>query len=134
MPITLIEELSKSRTEKHAVRRIALIITRNGEVRPAKGVEEEIKPVYVKGKAKKIIVNLKDDEFGVQIHLVKNIYGKVKGFIEVYRSDGALVFKAVYRKLKLRRSMGDIRYAWIIKLAADKIKLPVKRYNLGVPL
>jgi len=134
MPVMLIEELSKSKSGKHAVRRIALIVSRDGEVKPAKGVEEYIKPVYVKGKAKKIIVNLSDNEYAVQVHLVRNIYGKVKGFIEVYDNNGSLLFRAVYRKLKLRRSMGEIKYAWIVKVVADKIKLPVKRYNLGVPL
>ncbi len=43
-----------------------------------------------------------------------------------------MVFRAVYRRLKLRRSMGDPKYAWIVKLVADYLKLPVKRYNLGV--
>ncbi len=133
MKLKLIEELSKSRSGRHAVRRLILIVSRHKDVRSAKCSETKlVKSVYSRGWARECVVELGEDEYAVQVYLVKNLYGHVKGVIEVYRSDGTMVFRAVYRRLKLRRSMGDPKYAWIVKLVADYLKLPVKRYNLGV--
>ncbi len=133
MKVRLIEELSKSRTGKHAVRRLVLIVSKHKGVRKAECSDVKITDkVYSRGWARECHVELGEDEYAVQIFLVKNLYGHVKGVIEVYRNDGTMVFRAVYRRLKLRRSMGDPRYAWIVKTVADYLKLPVKRYNLGV--
>ena len=133
MKLKLIEELSKSRSGRHAVRRLILIVSRHKDVRSAKCSKTRlVKSVYSRGWAQECVVELGEDEYAVQVYLVKNLYGHVKGVIEVYRSDGTMVFRAVYRRLKLRRSMGDPKYAWIVKLVADYLKLPVKRYNLGV--
>lgn len=133
MKIKLVEELSKSRTGKHAVRRLILIVSKHKGVRKAECSDvKNSNKVYSRGWARECYVELGEDEYAVQVFLVKNLYGRVKGVLEVYRNDGTMVFRAVYRRLKLRRSIGDPRYAWIIKVVADYLKLPVKRYNLGV--
>jgi len=67
----------------------------------------------------------------VYVYLVKNLRGHVKGFIEVYSPDAQLLYRAVYRKLKLRYSYGDPRYAWIVEKVVDYLRLPVKNMNLG---
>ncbi len=133
MKVRLVEELSKSRSGKHAVRKLVLIVSKHKGVRKAECSDIKITSrVYSRGWARECHVELGEDEYAVQVFLVKNLYGHVKGVIEVYRSDGTMVFRAVYRRLKLRRSMGDPKYAWIVKTVADYLKLPVKRYNLGV--
>ena len=133
MKLTLIEELSKSRSGRHAIRKLILVVSKHKGVRKAECIEtEDADKVYSRGWARKCTIELSEDEYAVQVFLVKNLYGHVKGVIEVYRNDGTMVFRAVYRRLKLRRSMGDPKYAWIVRTVADYLRLPVKRYNLGV--
>jgi hypothetical protein len=67
----------------------------------------------------------------VYVYLVKNLRNHVKGYIEVYSNDGRLLYRAVYRKLKLRRGTGDPSYAWAVRRVADYLKLYVKNTNLG---
>ena len=130
MPM-LVEELSKSRSGKHAVRRIVLVVPRRGAVRKPDASRIPVKPTYAVGGAWRLEPrNLGEDEVIVLIHLVRNPRGRVKGYIEVYGPDGALLYRAVYRKLKLRYSKGNPRYAWAARRAAEHIKLPVKRYSL----
>lgn len=133
LSVILVEELSKSRSGKHAVRKLAFIVSKDGGVRKVdcSNGEEGVK-TYAKGWSRVCNVELKENEYAVQIHLVRNLYGHVKGYIEVYDHNGNMVFRAVYRKLKIRRSHGHLRYAWIVKRVAEGLKLPVKRYNLGV--
>jgi len=129
--IILREEKSKSRRGKHAVRCIALIVDSKGTVKiPKPNRREPAKPTYSRGSAETLYVNLSEGEYGVQVCLVKNLKGRVKGWIEVYDSDGRLVYRAVYRKLKLRYSKGDATYAWIAKRVTEHLKLPIKRLNL----
>jgi len=132
LPIVLVEELSKSRTGKHAVRKIAFIVSKNGVRRVDCSSGEKGVKTYARGWSRICSVELDENEYAVQVHLVKNLYGHVKGYIEVYDHNGNMVFRAVYRKLKIRRSHGHPRYAWIVKRVAEELKLPVKRYNLGV--
>jgi hypothetical protein len=129
--LRLVEELSKSRTGKHAVRRMVLIVSKDGSVRKPEGRGGRVKPIYAEGEARLVeISDLRDNEVAVYIHLVRNPRGRVKGYMEVYDRDGALVYRAVYRKLKLRYSKGNPRYSWAVRIAAEHIRLPVKRYNL----
>ncbi|MET1102115.1 MAG: hypothetical protein ABWW69_06560 [Pyrodictiaceae archaeon] len=132
MPVVLREELSKSRKAKHAVRDIALIAwpEKRAIEKPVPAKVEEDKPTYSRGEAKKIVVNLPWGAYAVQVHMVRNFRGHVKGWINVYDYKGRLVFRAVYRKLKLRYSCGDKGLAWIVELVAEKLKLPLKRINL----
>jgi hypothetical protein len=130
--LDVVIELTKSRTGKHAARRMAFIVNENGEIKElASGdVCEECK-TYTKGEARKLGVHeLNRDEYLVVVRLVKNLQGRVSGEIIVYDWGQKPVFQAVYRKLKLRKTFGDSRYAWIPRIIADKLKLYVKRYNL----
>ena len=127
-------EKSKSRSGKHAVRDIALVVRSDGTVVEAKPrAQYPVKPVYSKGEAYLVHVDIGENEYAVQVHLVRNLRGHVKGYIEVYNSDGTLLYRAVYRKLKLRYSKGDDRYSWIVEAVASYLKLPVKRVNLKSP-
>ena len=129
--VILREEKSKSRRGKHAVRYIALIVDSKGNIRiPKPSRREPAKPTYSRGFAETLYVNLSEGEYAVQVRLVKNLKGHVKGWIEVYDSDGRMVYRAVYRKLKLRYSKGDATYAWIVERVAEHLKLPIKRSNL----
>ena len=127
-------EKSKSRTGKHAVRDLALIVSSDGSVREARPrARYPVKPVYSRGEAYLLHVNVGPGEYAVQVHLVRNLRGHVKGYIEVYGEDGSLLYRAVYRKLKLRYSKGDDRYAWVVEAVAKHLNLPVKRANLHKP-
>jgi len=127
----LVEELSKSRSGRHAVRRIVLVASRSRGVRVPEGSRREARPLYAVGEARIVeLRGLGEDEVIVYVHLVRNPRGRVKGFMEVYGADGALLYRAVYRKLKLRYSKGNPKYSWAARMAAEHIKLPVKRYSL----
>jgi hypothetical protein len=124
-------EMSKSRTGKHAVRSLALLVSERGEVREAKPRQVvEVKPLYRKGRAYIASIDVPEGWYLVYVYLVKNFRGHVKGYIEVYSRDAELLYRAAYRRLKLRFSKGNPAYAWIVRLVADYLKLPVKRYNL----
>ncbi len=130
--VLLREEMSKSRTGKHAVRDIVLVasLDEHRVEKPKVRRREKAKPVYAKGEAHQVLVTLRDNQVAVQVHLVKNLRGYVKGYIEVYDKNGVKVFRATYRKLKLRYSCGDPSYSWVVEEVAKTIGLPVKRANL----
>ncbi|MEB3755496.1 MAG: hypothetical protein GSR79_01350 [Desulfurococcales archaeon] len=128
----VVVELTKSRTGKHAARRMAFIVNEHGGITElASGdICEECK-TYAKGEAKRVKVKeLSRDEYLVIVRLVRNTRGHVLGEITIYDWRQEPVFRAVYRKLKLRKNFGASRYAWIPRIIADKLKLYVKRYNL----
>jgi len=132
--VVLREEQSKSRKGIHMKRCIALVFDSNGNMlKPRVRLRETVKPTYSKGHAYLLHVEVPDNAYAVQACFTRNWRGMVKGFIEVYDSSGALLFRAVYRKLKLRYSKGDPAYAWLARLAASVLKLPVKRENLAPP-
>ncbi len=125
-------EQSKSRTGKHAVRSLALLVSEKGDiVEPRPRMTTPARPLYARGKAFEAYFHVPEGWFLAYVWLVKNLRGHVKGFIEVYDPSGRLVYRAVYRKLKLRMSRGDPSYAWIVRRVADYLRLPVKNTNLG---
>jgi len=125
-------EMSKSRSGRHAVRSLALLVSEKGEVREAKPRHvAEVKPLYSRGKAHIASIDVPEGWYLVYVYLVRNLRGHVKGYIEVYSRDAELLYRAVYRRLKLRFSKGNPTYAWVVRLVASYLKLPVKRYNLG---
>ncbi len=128
----VIAELTKSRTGKHASRRMAFIVNDDGDIRELTVGElcEKCK-TYSKGEARKLAVqDIGRNEYLVTVRLVRNLRNHVSGEIIVYNSRIQPVYRAVYRKLKIRKTHGDPRYSWIVRLVADKLKLYVKRYNL----
>lgn len=125
-------EKSRSKSGKHALRSLALLVSPEGlveEAKPTRIIREE--PIYVNGDAYRAYIRVPKGWFLAYIHMVRNLRGKVKGFIEVYSDDGILLYRANYSKLKLRRSSGDPKYAWIVRRIADYLKLVVKNTNLG---
>ncbi len=134
MPLHFRIEKSKSRSGKHAVRDLVLVVTGDGKVvEPKLKVVQALKPTYSRGEAYLVKLDVKEGEYPVYIHLVRNLRGHVKGYIEVYNKEGELLYRAVYRKLKLRYSKGDDMYAWIVETVANHLNLPVKRANLKKP-
>jgi len=132
--VVLREEQSKSRKGLHMTRCIALVVDREGKIiKPRIRLREELKPTYARGKAYRLHIEVPDDAYAVQACFTKNWRGIVKGYIEVYDPAGALLFRAVYRKLKLRYSKGNPEYAWVARLVAEHLKLPIKRVNLSPP-
>ncbi|AEM39388.1 hypothetical protein Pyrfu_1531 [Pyrolobus fumarii 1A] len=127
----LVVEKSKSRRGLHAIVRKVFVVSRNGNVvevtGPRVGAAEK---TYSRGEAYLVKVQPGKDDVVVYVVLVKGLRGRVKGYFEVYDSTGRLVYRAVYRKLKLRYSKGDPNYAWAVKLVVEKLDIPVKKYNL----
>ncbi|KSW12270.1 hypothetical protein CF15_05845 [Pyrodictium occultum] len=125
-------ERSKSRSGKHAARSLALLVSEDGQiVEPRPRMVREERPLYSRGSAYIASVAVPPGWYLVYIYLVKNLRGHVKGYIEVYSHDAQLLYRAVYRRLKLRYSRGDPRYAWIVQGVVDYLRLPVKNMNLG---
>ena len=125
-------EMSKSRSGKHAVRSMAFLVSEKGEVVKARPRQvTEVKPIYSRGRAYLASIDVPEGWYLVYVYLVRNLRGHVKGYIEVYSRDAELLYRAVYRRLKLRFSKGNPKYAWIVRLVAQHLKLPVKRFNLG---
>ncbi len=124
-------ERSRSRRGKHAIVRKVFIVTRRGEVREVTGPRiGAARATYSKGEAYLVRVEPDENSLVVYVVLVRGLGGRVKGYFEVYNAEGRLLYRAVYRRLKIRYSKGDPNYAWAVKLVAEHLKLPVKRYNL----
>lgn len=91
-------------------------------------------PTYVRGEAYDLVVGIPPEAFLVYLDMRRNPRRRVKGDIVVYDSAGVTLFRAVYRKLKVRiiDCHIDQKLAYtIVKCAVDLLKLPVKRYGLS---
>ena len=132
MEVKLVVEASRSRRGLHVERRLAFIVSR-GELIEVRGGGEPVKPTYSRGEARLYRVNLKPGELAVQVRLVRGLKGRVKGYIAVYDSSGAEVYRAVVRKLKVRPSRGDRGYHWVVERVVEKLGLAkyLKKYKLG---
>jgi len=130
-------EESKSRSGKHIVRKLGLILLHNNGLKNVMKLKDrivktiEIRPTYSKGWAKRLCIKTNQGDYVIQIAFVKNFLGKVKGYIEVYNYKGELVYRAVYKDGELRRSIGEPIYAWIIRLVSQELRIPVKKTRLG---
>ncbi|MEM0340148.1 MAG: hypothetical protein QXN05_04525 [Acidilobaceae archaeon] len=136
MSVKLIVESSRSRTGKHIEKKMAFVVSKDS----VKAFDESfcietelVKPVYSKGRACVISVEVSPESYAVQLRLVRNLYGRVKGYINVYDERGTLLYKAVIRKLKVRPSLGDYRYHWVVERVIEYLKLNkvLKRYKLS---
>ncbi|RUM46894.1 MAG: hypothetical protein DSY37_04220, partial [Hyperthermus sp.] len=117
--ITLRVEMSKSRSGKHAVRSMVFLVSERGEVYEAKPrTYIKTKPIYAKGTAYEASYVVPENMLIVYVWLTKNLRGHVKGYMEVYSRDAELLFRAAYRKLKLRYSKGDPSYEWAVRRVA----------------
>ncbi len=127
----LVVERSKSRRGIHAIVRKVFIVDEKGNVREVTGPRVgPAEKTYSRGEAYRVRVNPSRGELVVYAVLVRGLRGRVKGYFEVYSPEGRLLYRAVYRKLKVRYSKGDPSYAWAVKLVVEKLGIPVKRFNL----
>ncbi len=127
----LVVERSKSRRGLHAIVKKVFLVSRDGSVVEVTGPRVGEAPrTYSRGEAYRVRVKPREDQLVVYVVLVRGLRGRVKGYFEVYDRDGRLLYRAVYRRLKVRYSKGDPEYAWAVKLVAEKLGIPVKRYNL----
>lgn len=135
--IGLVDEESRSRSNRHVCRKVSLILLKNNGLKlvsklPERVLEKvEIKPTYAHGKAYRYKVGLEHGDYAIQINLVRNLWGKVKGWISVYNYKGELIYRAKYVDGELRRSLGNPLYAWIIRLVVEELRIPVKKTRLG---
>ena len=132
----LIIEASKSRTGKHASRKLAVVYYKNRKEVVAKPTgsrakQEHLRTVYARGQSVIVEVADPDIEYIVYVELIRNLRGRVKGHLQVYDRDGRLLYKAVLRKRKIRRVSGDKQYSWLVEDAIKSIGLEgyVRRYN-----
>lgn len=124
-------EASKSRTGLHAERRLLLVFRRDGSVERILTGSSRAKGTYSKGAAWDASVDLEPGDVAVYVRLVRGPRGRVKGFMEVYDSDGNMTFRAVLRRRKARASTGDPSYASYVERAIEMLGLGdfVRRYN-----
>ncbi|HWQ17437.1 MAG TPA: hypothetical protein VNL13_06375 [Sulfolobales archaeon] len=125
------EERSESRRGLHKMRRIPLVI-RGEKAIIADGSRSPAHPLYAVGRASEISLEPRDNELYVQVDLVMNPKRRVKGFIEIYDSEGRLLIRAKYEKLKLRLSTGNPRYGRLVELVARSLNIPYKNVNWHV--
>lgn len=130
MEVRLVVEASKSRSGLHAERKLAFIV-RGGELVEVRG-GEPVKPVYSRGEARVARVNLRPGELAVQVRLVRNPRGRVKGYIAVFDYRGVEVYRVVVRKRKVRPSRGDTQYHWVVERVVEKLGLSryLRKYKL----
>ncbi len=132
----LIIEASKSRTGKHASRKLAVVYYKNRKEVVTKLTstttkQEHIRTVYARGQSVIIELDNPDIEYIVYVELIRNIRGHVKGHLQVYDRNGRLLYEAVLRKRKIRRVSGGKQYSWLVEDAIKSIGLEgyVRRYN-----
>ena len=122
-------ERSKSRTGKHKHVRLAFIMDHNAKVvERIEPREDSSEKLYKVGTAEIREVKYSPSQVLVILDLTVNSRGKVEGYAEVY-DRGEPVYRAVYRKLKLRGSKGDPTYSIFVENLFKHLKLKVKRVN-----
>ncbi|MDM7275403.1 MAG: hypothetical protein P3X22_004695 [Thermoprotei archaeon] len=133
--VRLTIEASKSRSGLHAERRLAFIVRGGVELEEVKGEGVKVDPVYSRGDARSIEVNLSPGDYAVQVRLARGLRGRVKGYIIVLDSSGNVVYKSVLRKRKVRPSTGDKSYHFIVEKVVEALKLHkyLRSYKLKQP-
>ena len=132
-----IEEESRSWTGRHIARKLVLVLLRDNGIKPASKLGDKIvsvedaRPTYARGWAKKYRLALGHGDYVIQVSFVRNLWGRVKGVIEVYNHKGEMVYRALYKDRELRRSRGNLLYAWIVRLVTQKLRIPVSKTMLG---
>ncbi len=126
----LLLEATRSRSGKHAARRIAVIVE-PGRVRVVEKGSSPAKGTYVKGTASYAELDPPKGGYIVYMVLVRGLRGRVTGRIHVYDHHGRLVLEAKLVKRKIRRVRGDARLSWVVEAAVNSVGLSayVKRYN-----
>jgi len=90
-----------------------------------------VKPTYSVGSAEVHRVLVPEDSFVIQASFTLNIKKRVSGEVLIFDSNGKLLCRAVYRKLKVRVTQGgDPLTTKLLKCLFDSLKLIVKRYTI----
>ncbi len=133
MHVNMLIERTRSRTGKHASYSNAFLVTSEGKVSEARArSRREARGTYARGSAVEALLEPPGPgEVLVAVTMRRNLRGRVHGTLVVYDGEAGEVLRAVYRKLKVRRSRGDPGYEWAIRAVMDHLKLPVKRYNMS---
>lgn len=132
----LVVEESRSRSGRHRRRCIVLALLRDNGLRTVDKAgmvarEEPGRPIYSRGWARRLTVAPGHGDYVIQVCFTRNPRGRVKGYITVYNYHGHMVYRAKYVDGELRRSMGDPIYAWIPRLVAEQLRIPVEKTRLG---
>ncbi len=110
------------------MRRIAMII-RGEKTLMADGQRSPASPHYAVGEANEISIEPREGELYAQIDLVMNPRKRVKGYIEIYDSEGRLLIRAKYDKRKLRLSKGSPKYGKAVELLLRSLNIGYRRAN-----
>ncbi len=123
-------ERSKSSSGKHAFRSFYVVVDGKCdklEVMPKNS--RKVKTLYVIGEASEHDVEVPKGYFAVQLKFIKCLRGRVKGEILVFDSSGALLCRAIYRKLKVRvLGCRDNALVNVLICICSQLKIPVKKY------
>jgi len=129
--VKLLVEATKSRTNLHAARKLAIVFLPSGNYEVYEKPEIKGKGTYARGVAGYVSLNPPKGSLISHVNLVLNPRRRVSGRIRVYSSEGLLVLEAVLRKRKVRRVRGDPSYRWVIERTLRILGLEshVRRYN-----
>lgn len=133
--VELVVESSKSRSGRHAAYSNFFVYSRErGAIEPGERYavgSQPARPTYARGWAKRVAASVKREDLIIYARFVRNFRGKVKGHIAVLSHRGELLFRAKYDGGALRRSAGNPAYAWLVRLFAERAKIPVTSASLG---
>ncbi len=130
--VKLAVERTASRRGGHVARRIVVVLRSSGRAEvysePAKVAG---RGTYARGVYGFVEVDLTPGDVAVSAWLVRGPSGRVSGVFRVVDHNGREVLRAVYRKLKIRRSHGDVSYAWAVEEAVRRLGIEryVRRFN-----
>ncbi len=124
-------ENSQSRSKKHAYRALALAVSSDGAIRDPQIVRsEQAGPIYAKGVARNVYIELKEGEMLVYLRFVKNLRNEVKGYIEVLLPNGEKLLQVKYVNGKIRCVRGKRGYWRVIENVLTHLRIPYTRVNL----
>ena len=125
-------EMTKSRTGRHAARKIVVIVPPEGKARiiSKPDIRDRGVATYARGWAG--WANVEGGSYTVLFRLVRGPSGRVSGEVTVYGPQGDPLLEMVLRRRKLRRRRGRRDLGWVIEEALKAIGLDshVRRINL----
>lgn len=127
-------EQSRSRSKKHILFSTLYIYKKGAGLIPFKKfphTREVIRPIYSRGEAEIVSVDVDPGDFLIYVWLVKNFKGKVKGYIAIHNHRGELLYKVKYNDGYVTRSKGSPVFAWLIRFFLQATKIPFKELRLG---